>query len=177
MSPAPNIPGLIDYALSAHKQDWMDLFLAANCKFFLGSNSGAFAMSTVFGRPSAVVGLAPLTALPFGVNDLGIPMLYKSDELDRVLTFKKIMESPLSTYRLTEEFEKVGISLVHNTSEEILDLTIEQLERVQGKYIFDEGYELRQVQFKSMLKLGHYCYGTASRVGGAFLAKYQHLLN
>jgi putative glycosyltransferase (TIGR04372 family) len=177
MVPAPNLPGVIDYALSAHKQDWMDLFLAAKCKFFLGSNSGAYAMATVFGRPSAVVGIAPLTALPFGVNDLGIPMLYKSDELDQILTFKKIIESPLSTYRLTEEYEKAGISLVKNLSDEILDLTIEQLERVQGKYSIDEGYESREAQFKSMLKLGHYCYGTASRVGGAFLAKYQHLLN
>jgi putative glycosyltransferase (TIGR04372 family) len=177
MTPAPNILGLIDYALSAHKQDWMDLFLSANCKFFLGSNSGAYTMAAVFGRPCAVVGISPLTALPFGVNDLGIPMLYVSDEFDQILSFKKIMESPMSTYRLTEEYEKAGITLVKNTSEEILDLTIEQLERVQGKYTIDESHELREVQFKTMLKLGHYCYGTASRVGGAFLAKYQHLLN
>jgi hypothetical protein len=87
------------------------------------------------------------------------------------------MESPLSTYRLTVEYEEAGIYLVKNTPEEILDLTIEQLERVQGKYIIDDSDELRVAQFNSMLKSGHYCSGTASRVGSAFLEKYQHLLN
>lgn len=177
MTPAPNLPGLIDYALSDYKQDWMDLFLAANCKFFLGSNSGAYAMATVFGKPSAVVGVAPLTAMPFGINDLGIPMLYMSDETNQIISFKEIMEASSSTYRLTEEFKKAGISLVKNTPDEILDLTIQQLELVQGKYVIEKDCDLREAQFKSMLKIGHYCYGNASRVGDAFLAKYQHLLN
>jgi putative glycosyltransferase (TIGR04372 family) len=177
MTPAPNLPGLIDYALSSHKQDWMDIFLAATCKFFLGCNSGAYTIATVFGKPSAIIGIAPLTAMPFGINDFGIPMLYKSAKTNQIISFKEIMESPLSNYRLTEEYEKAGISLIKTTSEDILDLTIEQLKRVQGKYTINQGCELREAQFKSMLKPGHYCYGAASRVGNAFLAKHQYFLN
>ncbi len=177
MSPAPNVPGLIDYALSTYKQDWMDLFLAASCKFFLGSNSGAYTMATIFGRPSAVVGMAPLTVMGSGINDLSIQMLCKSDELGRTLSFEQIMQSPVANYRFAEEYEKAGISLVHNTSDDILDMAIEQLQRVEGKYTIDADDELRQEKFKAMLKPGHYCYGTASRIGNAFLKKHEYLLD
>ena len=177
MSPAPNTPGLIDYALSAYKQDWMDLFLSARCKFFLGSNSGAPTMAMVFGVPSALVGMAPLSVMSVGVNDISIPMIYRSDELGQTLTFNEILQSKLASIRVAEEYETAKISLDHNTSEDILDLTIEIFHRVEGTYPIEIDDELRQETFHSMLKPGHYCYGTASRIGNAFLKKHQHLLN
>ena len=176
MSPTFKMPGLIDYALSSYKQDWMDLFLAASCKFFLGSNSGACLMATIFGRPSALVGMAPITAMAFGVDDISIQMLYRSNEMSRILTFKEILQSPAASYRFTHEYTEAGITLIHNTAEDILELTIEQFQRVQGTYVIDPDDEFRQVQFKSRLKPGDYCYGTAARIGNAFLKKHQHLL-
>ena len=177
MSPAPNILGLIDYALSAYKQDWMDLFLAARCKFFLGSNSGAQSMAMAFGTASALAGMAPLSVMAVGRNDICIPMLYKSDEVGRTLTFNEILQSKAASYKLAEEYEKARISLEHNTPEDILDLTIEIFQRVEGTYIVEIDDELRQGKFKSMLKPGHYSYGTASRIGNAFLKKHKYLLN
>jgi putative glycosyltransferase (TIGR04372 family) len=176
MTPAPKMQGLIDYALSDFKQDWMDLFLAANCVFFLGSNSGAYNMSSVFGRPSALVGVAPLSSLAIGVNDISIPMLYRSEESGQILNFKEIMQSRLAVLRATADFEKSRVSLVKNTPEDILDLTIEQLERTQGTYMSATEDEIRQTRFKALLTSGHYCHGTASRVGNRFLKKYQELL-
>jgi putative glycosyltransferase (TIGR04372 family) len=177
MSPAPKMPGLIDYALSDFKRDWMDLFLAANCTFFLGSNSGAYAMSSLFGVPSAIVNMAPLSAAPtFGKNDISIPMLYKSDESDMIMDLKYVMQSKSATFRLTEEFQEARISLVKNTPEDILDLTIEQLDRIRGTYIFSADNEIRQEKFKALFKSGHYSLGASSRIGDVFLRKYQHLL-
>ena len=177
MKQAPIIPGLIDYAHSDHKRDWMDLYLSATCKFFLGSNSGPINIANVFGVPAAQVGVAPLSVMSAGVNDICIPMLYRSDKLRRLLTFNEIFESEVSSYRLNEEYEKYGISLEQNTQEDILDLTIEIYSRVFSSYEVDKSDELRQERFKSMLKPGHYSYGSASRVGSEFLKKYQHLLN
>ena len=177
MSPAPKILGLIDYALSAYKQDWMDLFLAARCKFFLGSNSGAPSMAMAFGTASALVGMTPLSAMAVGRNDICIPMLYKSDEVGRTLTFNEILQSEAASYQSAEQYEKAGISLEHNTPEDILDLTIEIFQRIEGTYITEIDDELCQGKFKSMLKPGHYCYGTASRIGNTFLKKHKYLLN
>jgi putative glycosyltransferase (TIGR04372 family) len=176
MTPASKIPGLIDYARSEFKRDWMDLFLAANCRFFLGSNSGAFAMASVFGKPCAIVGMAPLSVAPFRPPDIFLPMLYKSVTASQVMSFRQILQSSSSTFRIAEEFEKAGIALIKNTDDEILDLTIEQLDRTQGNYLLREDAERLQRKFKGLLKPGHYCYGTAARIGDSFLRKYQHLL-
>ncbi len=177
MEQAPIIPGLIDYALSDQKQDWMDLYLSAKCKFFLGSNSGAIHMANVFGVPAARVGLAPLSVMSVGVNDICIPMLYRSNKSRRLLTFNEIFKSKVSSINLNEDFEKYGISLEKNTQEDILDLTIEMFSRVFSSCEVDKSDELRQERFKSMLRPGHFSYGSASRVGRKFLEKYQHLLN
>ena len=176
MTPAPKIAGLFDYALSSFKQDWMDLYLAANCTFFLGSNSGACNMASAFGRPSALIGMAPLTSFGVGINDICIPMLYKSKKSDQLLNFKEIMRSRLAELRTTGDFERAEISLIKNTSEDILDLTIEQLERVRGTHIVSTDDEIRQRQFKALLKSGHFCYEPPSRIGNQFLKKYQNLL-
>ena len=49
MKPILKKEGYIDYALSDLKNEEMDLFLAANCSLFIGSASGALAMSGVLG--------------------------------------------------------------------------------------------------------------------------------
>lgn len=176
MKPAPKISGLLDYALSPYKKDWMDLYLCATCKFFLGSNSGAYQMAAVFGRPSALVNMAPLSAIATGINDLSTPMLYRQGIHGPVISFGEIFQTPYADFRLTEEYENANITLIHNTPEEILDLVIELFNRVQGTHVIREDDELRQTQFKAMMRLGHHSYGTASRIGNAFLKKYQALL-
>lgn len=176
MRPAPQFPGLFDYALSPYKQDWMDLFLSATCKFFLGSNSGAYQMAAVFGRPSALVNMAPLSAIATGVHDLSIPMLYRHGVHGAIMTFKQIFDSPCADFRLSEEFMAAGIVLIGNTPEEILDVVVEQLHRVEGTYVNEPDDELRQARFKAMMRPGHHSYGTASRIGNSFLKKHQQLL-
>ncbi len=177
MTPAPKMLGLIDYALSDYKEAWMDLYLSARCKFFLGSNSGAFSMATVYGVPCAQVGMTPLSVMGVGINDITIPMIHRSKALNQVLTFDEIFQSEVASYKLTEDYEKAGIVLEHNTPDDILDLTIEIHSRVLGSYEIKLDDELRQKKFKSLIKKGHYGYGAVSRIGNAFLKKYEYLLN
>ena len=71
MRPRANV---VDYARSATKSARMDVFLGARCRFFLGCASGPIAIATMFGRPSAVVNMAPLSAAyAFSVDDVAIP--------------------------------------------------------------------------------------------------------
>jgi len=171
-------PGVIDYANHHLRADWMDLYLSANCRFFLGNTSGAFLMASVFGRPAACANMAPLSAVyPFGSHDIGIPKLCREIQGGRLLSFREIMESPISNFRLSSEFRDAGIEVVDNTPEEIRELAMEQLERIEtGAAHYDAKDEELQQRFRSLFKPGHYMYGSASRVGRAFLRKYEHLL-
>jgi putative glycosyltransferase (TIGR04372 family) len=178
MNSTPKIKNLIDYAHHPIRCDWLDLYIAANCRFFLGNTSGAFLMSSVFGVPVACANMAPLGAVfPNGKKDICIPKLYKDTSLGRLLSFNEILNSPISNFRDSSQFHAAEIELVNNSPEEIRDLAIEQLERTTvSDLVYSKEDEALQIRFRDLYEPGHYSYGSASRVGRAFLRQYQYLL-
>ena len=176
MEPLPKKDGWIDYAHSPERSDWLDLYLSASCRFFLGSCSGAFNMATIFGIPVACANMAPLSScFPNGEKDIGIPQLYRRIESGQLLSFAEILNSPLGDFRYTVQFKEAGIELVKNSSEEIRDLAIEQFQKISGTYQETNLGEELQNRFKSLFKPGHLTYGSSSRVSSEFLRKYQYL--
>lgn len=167
--------GYIDYAHSAIKSERLDLYLAGTCSFFIGSNSGAYSMATVFGRPSVVVGLAPLSVMPIGNDDIGIPMLYERDGV--LLSFKEILNSPCGNFRSSQQYKDANISLIPNSAEEILHLVMEQYSRVNNTYITNSEDENWQSAFKSLFQNNSYAFGASAKIGTHFLKKYQNLFH
>lgn len=168
---------VIDYAHFVPKADWMDVFLCASCKFFLGSSSGLLFLANVFGRPSGSANHAPLsTVLSFGANDVAIPKLIWSEKESRYLTFNEVFGSEIANFRFTQLYREHGIKVVENTAEDIRDLALEMLERVQGVARYGEEDEDLQRRFKALMRPGHFSYGGVTRVGRDFLRKYAHLL-
>lgn len=165
---SPPLPGVIDYALSPVKSPEMDVFLAAECRFMLGNSSGLYILSAVFGKPSALANQAPLSGVyGIGADDLAIPKRLKHDGV--VLPMEALMRSPVANYRFTELYERDRLELVNNTPEEILALTREMLERLDGCAVYTIDDEARQEAFRSMFAEGHYSFGALSRVGRDFL--------
>lgn len=177
MKPAPEYTGLIDYAKSSFKSELMDLFLCSKCLFFLGSNSGIFELSSLFGRPVAIVNMAPMSVLPRGLSDLSLPMLHADSKTGELISFSQIMEKETSNFRTSEEFIKAGITLVPNKPEEILELAAEQLQRAKYPYSLEESEEILQYKYKALFKDGHYAWGASSKIGNKFLKRYSQLLS
>jgi len=177
MNPINKIPGLIDYATSNLKKDWLDIYLAGSCRFFLGSASGLYNVASVFGKPVAAVNMAPLSmVLPLAKGDIGIPKLYRDRESGRLLGFDEIISMGAANYRFSDEFIAAGIRLESNSPEDILDLVVEQYNRTEGTFfVSEENYHL-QNQFTGLFKNGDYCYGSSAHIGSAFLRKYKDLL-
>lgn len=177
MKPIPSRGRIIDYAHLPVKSDWMDVFLCASCKFFLGSNSGLSCLASVFGVPSANANFAPISAiLPYGPQDVGIPKLIWSIKEERFLTFKEIFDSPISIHRQDSLYAQAGVKAVENSPEDIKDLAVEMLEKIEKKFIYSAEDEYMQKRFKSLMNPGHYSYGAISSVGRDFLRKYSFLL-
>ena len=176
MKPLPPLENVVDYALSRFKSERMDVFLCARCRFFLGNSSGLFVLSSVFGVPCAVVNLAPLSMMALGPRDLGIPKLVESITDRRLLTFAEILNSPIGDFRYTHLFDEAGVRAVDNSPQDIYELTVEMLDRLEGTAIYDADDHQRQQAFHSLLRPGHYGYRSCSRVGRDFLHKYQYLL-
>ena len=52
MTRLPDMPGVFDYAHFADRQDWLDIYFAANCHFHIGSSSGMSYVPILFNRPT-----------------------------------------------------------------------------------------------------------------------------
>jgi putative glycosyltransferase (TIGR04372 family) len=110
MPAMPETDGLIDYARSPLRSDWMDVFLCARCEFFLGNSSGLYLVSIAFGRPTALANLAPMSStLGGGPRELGIPKLLWLEKEHRHLRFAEIFSTPVANYRFAEQYQAAGI--------------------------------------------------------------------
>jgi putative glycosyltransferase (TIGR04372 family) len=155
----------------------MDVFLCASCKFFLGSDSGLGDVAAMFGRPVAIANAAPFFhAIRSQPQAIGIPKLYWCRDEKRYLAFGEVAESPASSYRLSHLFDEAHLTLVDNSPDEIRDLALEMLERLDGVATYTGEDEILQNQLRSLMKPTHYTYGAPGRVGRDFLRKYQALL-
>lgn len=171
-------PRVIDYAHSPLKSAWLDVYLCATARCYVGGSSGLSNVAAIFGKTCGMANQAPISVvLPYGPNDVGVPKVYWSESKGRLLTFRESFASPVANARDTGDFLAAGISLVDNTTDEIAALASEVLEISAGAVVYSAEDERRQTAFKALMRPGDYSYGSISRVGSAFLAKYEHLLS
>jgi len=78
MTPFPPMAQVIDYAHSKVRSDWMDVFLWARCRFFIGTPSGPAWVPPTFGIPCVATNWTYLSRRWFG-QDLFIPKLLWSE--------------------------------------------------------------------------------------------------
>jgi len=178
MKQLPPLSGVIDYAHSPLRSDWMDIFLCASCYFFVGSASGLNVVANVFGVSSAIANASgPVLALGAGNKDLSIPKLLWSEPLGRHLTIQEITSTPMGNARFTECNQSQGIVAQENSPGDIRDLIVEMLEEKAGRFVEDDDDRKLQGTFRSLIKPGHYCFGGVSRMGRQFLRKHRNLID
>lgn len=174
---ASPMKGVVDYAHSAAKSDWMDVFLCANCRFFLGNSSGLHLLASVFGVPSALANVIPgASSLSVVPGDIAIPKMLQRRESGELLTFTAIMGSEVANFRFAKEYADQGLVLEENTAEDIRDLALEMLECCSGGAAYAPEDEDLQARFKALFRDGHFGFGAASRIGREFLKKYARFI-
>jgi putative glycosyltransferase (TIGR04372 family) len=168
MRPLHSTPQVFDYALSPLKSDWLDVYLCASCRFFLGDTSGLFNVAGAFGRKSVLTNTAPLISAfsPFP-GDLAIPKQMFRD--GRPLTFAEGFSPEIGRLRLAPEFEKANISFVNNSKEEIANLVREAFDILEGNLIYTTEDELLQSHLHALVQRGQYCWPPSSRIGREYL--------
>ena len=87
----------------------------------------------------------------------------------RYMTFREILDSEVHLTYHTEEYDRLGIDVVENTSEEIFAVTIEMDERLNGRWHTSQEDEELQSQFWLMHKSAYPSVAIKSRIGAEFL--------
>jgi len=176
MKPLPTMDRVIDYVHSDIRSDWMDVFCFAQCKFLLGSASGAFCVPHVFGVPLAIANYAPMEIGPFSSRDIWIPKLYWSRSEHRYLTYDEILRSTLGLVVAAEELDAACVSLLDNEPEDIRDLAEEMMDRLDGSIRYTKEDQVLQERFKTLLH-AEPLYATSAHVGRDFLRNHSSLFD
>ena len=171
-----NNPKIIDYA-TQHRTDFLDIYLNAECCFYLGTDSGIFAIPAIFRRPIAYVnGYSLDVTHTWGDGNLFIPKKLWLREQERFLTFPEILNSKSARFYETDQYEEAGIEVLENTSEEIMAVAIEMDRRLKGTWETSQEDELLQQRFRSLFD-GRDKHGVfLARIGAEFLRQNQDLL-
>ncbi len=178
MKNIPQMEHVIDYAHSDIKSDWMDVFLCASCKLFVGGASGLYLLSDVFGVPLVIVNASPMSiVLPNShYKNIAIPKLIWSIKENRYLTFNEVFNSKISSIWSVKEYADNELKVIDNSPDDISNAIQERLDMIDNNITYTDKDEQLQKRFISLIKPEHYSYQSKSRIGKDFLLKYEHLL-
>jgi putative glycosyltransferase (TIGR04372 family) len=123
----------------------MDVFLAARCRFMLGTSSGPAYLPALYGVPSVVTNWWPPAQRPWHAMDLFIPKLHQRIEDGRYLTLRETLAEPFSfCHSLEYLVESRGVRVVNNHPEVIRAAVVEMLDRLAGEVVDAEARRWRE---------------------------------
>ncbi len=157
MRPLSRRARVIDYAHSDEKSDWLDVYLAATCRFMLASNSGLIWLAKLFGRPVIGADWLPMCPLPPSRNDIFVPKRLYSKELQRHLSFSEMLEGDLSYEWSGILYDRLRLR-VHDAEPEVLAHAVTQMLE-ETEY----GAEISEASFSDSIKINN------KKIGKQFL--------
>ena len=166
----PKMKNLIDYAHYKNKSDRLDICLIANAKFILGNTSGINCVGSIFGVPSAIANVIPLSVLWLTSKDLFIPKLIFSKKMDKYLSINEILKTIPELY-YTQQYADLGLIPIENSESEIQDLVIDMFEKLEKKM------KSTNNKISKFLNKKHYGFNSKTDVSKRFIDKYESLFS
>lgn len=132
MKPLPDMPNVLDYCHSDLRADWMDIFIASQCRFMLGTSSGPAYLPTLFGVPAVLTNWWPPAQPPWQNSDIFIPKMPRRRIDGRYLTLSETLREPVSYCHSFNYLAKLGLRVEDNDPEIIRRAVAEMLERLES---------------------------------------------
>jgi putative glycosyltransferase (TIGR04372 family) len=178
-------PHIVDYTgairPTLEDPDFADAYIQATCKFFLGTTSGIYVLSSMFGIPVAYANMVPYGECGRMPHDIVIFKKCRNRGTGQFIPLPELIARGLDADWLTldelEQLDREGIEFVENTGEEILDLAREMNMRLDG--MWEPNPEDEELQLRYVALSPARCFdgsGFPGRVGASFLREERHLL-
>jgi putative glycosyltransferase (TIGR04372 family) len=164
-------PRIIDYPFSGKRSELLDVYLPATCRFFITCGTGLDSIASMcFRVPTLYVNFIPVDLLVnWGSSNITIFKHYWSTQEKRFLTLSEILDSGVGASYDAHRLKEVGVEIVDNSPEEILDAVREMEARLDGAW--EETPEDTQLQraFWEIFTRRHPNREYVARIGAAFL--------
>ncbi len=181
------LPNLVDFAgrhradLAAEDAEFADIYLMANCRFYVGTATGVTGVAYIFNRPIVFVNFFPWVwqqSPPIKGTIFQPKLLRRGD--GTVLDFASMIELLNSNdwHDLHEDqfFALNDFSAIDNTPEEIADAVLEMCERLDGHSTPDMTDAMRQRALEALYVPRPVSFEPPGTMAKAFLRHHRDLL-
>jgi putative glycosyltransferase (TIGR04372 family) len=176
MVPLPALPNVIDYCHSDLRADWMDVFIAARCRFMLGTSSGPAYLPPLYGVPSVLTNWWPPAQRPWHPMDIFMPKMIRNMRDGRLLTLSETLVDPFSFCHAQNYLENVErVRVEDNAPELIRSAVVEMFERIEDNWPGGDGICALRRRADNIYD-SHGAYGMGQLAAG-FLQNYGSLIN
>jgi len=127
-------PKVVDYSKNGMRTEFLDIFLSAHCTFFISTGSGLDEVSKIFRRPITYVNIQPLGSDLNYTDVLLYPKILRDAYSHAPLTLREIAERNLQFAYDTNLYSLANVTIDDMKSEEILEVTLETVNRVNGSW-------------------------------------------
>ena len=123
--------GVIDYALSGNRSEFLDVFIAATCEFAVSTQTGPDAVCMLFRRPVLYVDVTSYSQFFFG-SKLATWSPARLHKNGKILNLSEIVNSEIAWFKDPNLFSKNGISQQKSSSNELKELVLSYI-RMRGR--------------------------------------------
>ncbi len=180
--PITDNPKIIDYA-SHHRDDFMDVYLVAKCRFFLGCCSGPLALASAFNVPTISVNHHPYNFGYYQTNQSGLD-IFVQRHLVETLNPQELVpyweaqergyfvnwESNSSLHETDSMYE-----MLETSADDICDACKDMLDRLSNIEVPKEARMLQEIYAEKYLS-AYPEYKDSANIGPRFAVKYKSLI-
>ncbi len=132
MTPLPKMENVIDYAHAVERVDWMDVFLWAKAKFFVGTQSGGSEAAMCFDTPTIRSNFSSYGHCFWSDKSFMVPKQYRIADNSLPLNLRDALRSPIphceSTVHQDFEFE-----VIDNSEADLINAANEMFSRLESQ--------------------------------------------
>lgn len=130
--PFTNKPdGVIDYALSRNRSEFLDVFIAATCEFAVSTQTGPDAVCMLFRRPVLYVDITSYCQFFFG-SKIATWSPVRLQKNGKILNLSEVADSEIAWFKDPNSFSINGISQQKSSSNELRELVLSYI-RARGR--------------------------------------------
>ena len=123
--------GVIDYALSRNRSEFLDVFIAATCEFAVSTQTGPDAVCMLFRRPVLYVDVTSYCQFFFG-SKLATWSPARLHQEGEILNLSEIVNSEIAWFKDPNSFSMNGISQQKSSNDELKELVMSYI-RERGR--------------------------------------------
>ena len=134
--------GVIDYAHSQNRSEFLDVYIAGTCSFAVSTQTGPDAVCMLFRRPVLYIDVTRFSQFFFGMKAATwAPVRLMKD--GRVLPLSEIINSDIAWFKDPNDFATNGVTQQKSSPEELLQLVQSYVDCMRGKAELTDQYSRR----------------------------------